>query len=95
MNSKLRRFASLGLYLSLLAALVSAGYYIILRQWNLPLQISLALVVLGLAIFAAFDPDRVRSRNYRSSGTLWQQCIGDDYCISRNFSGYKLPGFSI
>ena len=60
MNSKLRRFASLGLYLSLLAALVSAGYYIILRQWNLPLQISLALVVLGLAIFAAFDPDRVR-----------------------------------
>ena len=60
MNSKLRRFASLGLYLSLLAALVSAGYYIILRQWNLPLQIGLALVVIGLAIFAAFDPDRVR-----------------------------------
>jgi len=60
MNSKWRRFAPLGLYLSLLALLVAISLYIIQREWNLYLQISLALVVLGLAIFAILDPQKVR-----------------------------------
>lgn len=60
MNPQWRRFAPLGLYLALLAALASAGLAIVQRTWNLPLQISLALVVLGLALFALLDPDRVR-----------------------------------
>ena len=38
----------------------SAGLYIVQREWNLPLQISLALIVVGLAVFALLDPERVR-----------------------------------
>ena len=55
-----RRFAPFALYLSILAAIVSAGLYIVFREFNLPLQISLALVVLGLAIFVILDPERSR-----------------------------------
>lgn len=60
MSSQLRRFAPLGLYLSLVAALVSAGLYIVQRAWNLPLQISLGLILIGLALFSVMDPERVR-----------------------------------
>lgn len=55
-----RKFAPLGLYLALLAALASAGLYVVQREWNLPIQISLGLVVIGLALFAVLDPDQVR-----------------------------------
>ena len=60
MKPEWRRFAPLGLYLALLAALAAAGLYIVQRAWNLPVQISLGLVVLGLALFALLDPDKVR-----------------------------------
>ena len=60
MNPKWRRFAPIGLYLALLAALVAGGLYIVERSWNLPLQISLAVIVIGLAAFAVLDPGRVR-----------------------------------
>lgn len=56
-----RRFAPAGLYLSLLAALVSATLYIVQREWNTYLQISLALIVVGLAIYALLDPEKVRA----------------------------------
>ncbi len=57
---KLRRFAPFGLYLALLAALASFGQYVVLHKWDLPLQISLGLIVLGLALFIALDPERTR-----------------------------------
>jgi hypothetical protein len=50
MKSNLRRFAPIGLYLALLAALAAVSLYIIQREWNLYLQISLGLVLVGLAI---------------------------------------------
>jgi ABC-type uncharacterized transport system involved in gliding motility auxiliary subunit len=50
----------LGLWLSLVASLVSIGLYIVQREWNLALQISLGLIVIGLALFALLDPQRVR-----------------------------------
>ena len=59
-HTQLRRYAPLGLYLSLLAALVSIGLYIVQREWNLLLQASLAAIVLGLAIYTALDPEQVR-----------------------------------
>jgi ABC-type uncharacterized transport system involved in gliding motility auxiliary subunit len=59
-KQSLRRYAPIGLYLALLAAVVSAGLYIVQREWNLALQISLGLIVVGLAVFTILDPDQVR-----------------------------------
>ncbi len=61
MKPEWRRFAVFGLYLALLAALVAVGLFIIQREWNLYLQISLAFILLGLGIFALLDPQRVRA----------------------------------
>ena len=60
MKPEWRRFAPLGLYLALIAALVSIGLYIVQRQLTLALQISLGLIVIGLALYAILDPDKVR-----------------------------------
>ena len=60
MKPKWRRFAPIGLYLALVAALAATTIYFVQREWNLYLQISLALIVIGLAIYAILDPDGVR-----------------------------------
>ena len=60
MKPEWRRFAPIGLYLALLAALVSIGLYVVQRQMSLALQISLGLIVIGLALYALLDPDKVR-----------------------------------
>jgi ABC-type uncharacterized transport system involved in gliding motility auxiliary subunit len=60
MDPKWQRFAPIGLYLAIIAALASAGIFIVMHAFNLYLQISLALIIVGLAIFAILDPDRVR-----------------------------------
>jgi len=60
MKPEWRRFAPAGLYLALVSTLVSVGLYIVYQTFGLPLQISLAGIVVGLALFAALDPDKVR-----------------------------------
>ncbi len=60
MDPKLRRYAPFGLYLAGAAALTAFVLYFLQRQWNLPLQISLGMVIVGLAVFTLLDPDRVR-----------------------------------
>ncbi|MEW6717723.1 MAG: Gldg family protein [Chloroflexota bacterium] len=55
-----RRFAPWGLYLTLVSVLVAFGLYIVQREITLPLQISLALAILGLAGFVFLDPKRVQ-----------------------------------
>jgi ABC-type uncharacterized transport system involved in gliding motility auxiliary subunit len=60
MATNWRRFARFGLYLSILAILFSVGWYIVQRQFDLVLQISLGLIVIGLALFALLDPENVR-----------------------------------
>ena len=60
MNTTTKRFAPFGLYLAILAALGAAGLYIVERQFDLPLQILLGLIVIGLAVYAILDPDGVR-----------------------------------
>jgi ABC-type uncharacterized transport system involved in gliding motility auxiliary subunit len=60
MKFEWRRLAPVGLYLAIVAALASAGFYIVQRAFTLPLQISLGLVLVGLAVFALLDPERVR-----------------------------------
>lgn len=53
-----RKFAPIGLYLAGLAALAAAGLYIVQRSFTLPLQISLGLIIIGLALFVMLDPQR-------------------------------------
>ena len=54
-----RRIAPFGLYLALLAVIVSIGLYIVQQQFDLALKVSLGIIIIGLAIFAIFDPQRV------------------------------------
>jgi ABC-type uncharacterized transport system involved in gliding motility auxiliary subunit len=57
-NRNMRQFAPIGLVISGLAALVSFGLYIIQRSFNLPMQISLGLIVIGLAAAILLDPQK-------------------------------------
>ncbi len=59
-NLRSVKLAPVGLYLALAAAVIAAGLYLIQRQWNLPLQICLGFIFIGLALFAILDPERVR-----------------------------------
>ncbi len=59
-NRDLCRFAPVGLYLAGLGAVVSLALYIIQRTFNLPLQISLGAILVGLALFVLLDPVRAR-----------------------------------
>jgi ABC-type uncharacterized transport system involved in gliding motility auxiliary subunit len=54
------RFAPFAIYLSIAAAIGAVVLYVLQRQFNLPLQILLGLVVIGLTLFAIMDPNRVR-----------------------------------
>ncbi|HLF88925.1 MAG TPA: GldG family protein [Anaerolineales bacterium] len=56
-----QRYAPIGLIVAGLSAVAAFSLYFVQREWNLPLQISLALIVLGLAAFVLFDPDRARN----------------------------------
>jgi len=96
MKTEYRRFAPLGLYLSLIAVIVSAGLYIVQREFNLPLQISLALIVVGLAFYAILDPGHVREsltgRQARyGSNTLVMALAFIGILVVINFLVYKYP----
>jgi ABC-type uncharacterized transport system involved in gliding motility auxiliary subunit len=53
------RWGSIGI--SLAALVVAAGLWIVQHQWNLYLQVSLGLFIVGLALFVALDPGAIRS----------------------------------
>jgi ABC-type uncharacterized transport system involved in gliding motility auxiliary subunit len=56
----LRRFAPFGLYLAGLAAIVTIALFIVYRTFNLPIQISLGVTVVGLAMYVLLDPQGTR-----------------------------------
>jgi ABC-type uncharacterized transport system involved in gliding motility auxiliary subunit len=60
MDNKWRRFAPVGLYISLAAAILAVGLYFVQRQITLGLEVCLGFVIIGLALYAVLDPDRVR-----------------------------------
>jgi ABC-type uncharacterized transport system involved in gliding motility auxiliary subunit len=60
MDLNRRRIAPFGLYLALLAAIVTVGFYITQQQFSLAVKIGLGITVIGLASFAILDPQRVR-----------------------------------
>jgi len=61
MKPEWRRYAPIGLYVSLLATLVSAGLYIFTRQFQWPLYVSMSLIVLGLLAYIVLDPKQVKT----------------------------------
>jgi ABC-type uncharacterized transport system involved in gliding motility auxiliary subunit len=56
-----KRYAPIALIVAGLAAIAAFSLYFVQREWNLPLQISIALMVLGLAASVIIDPDRTRN----------------------------------
>jgi ABC-type uncharacterized transport system involved in gliding motility auxiliary subunit len=60
MKSEWRKYAPLGLYIALFAALATGGLYFVRREVDIYIQIGIALTVIGLAAFALLDPKRVR-----------------------------------
>jgi ABC-type uncharacterized transport system involved in gliding motility auxiliary subunit len=59
MDGRYRHLAPLGLYVGILAGLISAGLYFVQPLVTLPLQIGLALTVIGLAAFIILDPEKI------------------------------------
>ncbi len=55
-----RMYKWIALGISVVALLVAIGYYIVQRQFNLYMQISLGLFIIGLAVFVVLDPDSFR-----------------------------------
>jgi ABC-type uncharacterized transport system involved in gliding motility auxiliary subunit len=60
MNPKLRKYAVIGLYVALAAALTALGLYILFKQFDLGVKVALGFIVIGLAFFTMMNPQRVR-----------------------------------
>ena len=60
MNRGSKTYAPWALAVSGIALLVSFGLYVVQRAWNVNLQLSLAVFIIGLALFVYLDPDRAR-----------------------------------
>lgn len=61
MKPEWRKFAPICLFVSLAAIVFSGSYYFIFRKLDIPLQIGLAFVIIGIAFFAVLDPEKVRT----------------------------------
>jgi ABC-type uncharacterized transport system involved in gliding motility auxiliary subunit len=60
MNSKFRPYAWIGLIVSALALIFSLVYFYLIRKTDLYFQIGIGLVIIGFAIFALLDPQKLR-----------------------------------
>jgi ABC-type uncharacterized transport system involved in gliding motility auxiliary subunit len=60
MNKNLTKYAPIGLYLALAAAITAGGLFIVNKSFDLSVQISLVFIIFGLALFALIDPTRTR-----------------------------------
>ena len=94
MNPKLRRFAPAGLYLAALGTLAAISLYMIQHEWNLYLQISLGVIVVGLALYALLNPQGVRTaitgRQARYGSNLLVMAIAFlGILIVINYLGFK------
>lgn len=60
MKTEWRRYAPVGLIVAAVALLAALGLYIYQGAFTLAVQVSLAMIVVGLALFILLDPDRMR-----------------------------------
>ncbi len=56
----LQRFAWIGYLLAVAGLLAAGGLWLVFRQFDLPLQVSLAAALIGLAAAVIMDPERVQ-----------------------------------
>ena len=61
MKPEWRKYAPIGLLVSLTALIFSAAYYFVVRKFDIPFQIGLTFIVIGIAFYAIFDPEKVRA----------------------------------
>ncbi|OGN98795.1 MAG: hypothetical protein A2Z71_00475, partial [Chloroflexi bacterium RBG_13_50_21] len=88
------RWVSFGI--SIAALLVAAGLWIVQRQWNLYLQVSLGVFIIGLAVFVAMDPVAIRKaltgRQARYGSNAFILTIAFvGILVVVNFLAYKYP----
>ena len=60
MKPHYKKYAPISLYITLAALVLSIGYYIVTRKFDLPIQISTGFVILGLAGFALMEPQKIK-----------------------------------
>ncbi|MGD8753548.1 MAG: GldG family protein, partial [Anaerolineales bacterium] len=91
-----KRIAPYGLYLALIAIVLSVGIYIVQRGFTIYLQISLGLILLGIAFFGLMDPQRVqellsgRQARYGSNAlVLSVSFVG--ILVVINYLGFQYP----
>ncbi|NPV57343.1 MAG: hypothetical protein HPY76_11825 [Anaerolineae bacterium] len=60
MNRNMSKYAPFGWYLALIAAIGAVGYFIVKQTFDLPLQIMLGVIVLGIALAIIFDPQKIK-----------------------------------
>ena len=60
MKPEWRRFAPIGFYIAVAALFITAGLYVVFREFNLYMQIGTAIIVLGIAVSVFLDPGRVK-----------------------------------
>ncbi len=82
--------------ISILALLAAIGLLIVQRTWNLPLQISLGVFIIGLALFVAFDPGAIRmaitgrqARYGSNAFVMTMAFLG--ILVVVNYLGFKYP----
>lgn len=96
MTDQRRRFAPAGLYLALLGGIAALTLYIIQREWNLYLQISLGLIVVGLAVYAVLNPAQIhqflvgRQARYGSNALIMTVAFLGILAVV-NYVGYENP----
>jgi ABC-type uncharacterized transport system involved in gliding motility auxiliary subunit len=79
---------------SLISLVVALGLYIVQHQWNLYIQISLGLFIIGLAVYVVLDPDSVRQlltgrQAKYGSNTLILTIAFLGILVVVNYLGYK------
>lgn len=94
MKTEWRKYAPICLIVSLAALVFSAGYYFVVRKIDIPLQIGLTFIIVGIALFAVLDPERVRAfftgrqAKYGSNVVIFTIAVLGILVVV-NFLGYK------
>ncbi len=60
MSNNNRSLSNIAISVAGFAALLTAGYWFVQREFNLYFQVGTGLILIGLALFVYFDPDRAR-----------------------------------